>query len=138
MADERSTRKKRPSRAEEARARLASVQGVTAAGSSSTTATPLPGSTATSAPEPTAEQAMAEMGRMGGAGCDRGADADTGGEEESLEAYAARLLQRASLPTVQLTAAELLEVYEPAADTFLLLDALERERAHILARVHSK
>ena len=54
-------------------------------------------------------------------------------EDESLESYAARRLQLASLPRVQLSTAELDAVYEPSDDTFLLLDALEADRARLRA-----
>jgi methylase of polypeptide subunit release factors len=54
-------------------------------------------------------------------------------EEESLLNYAGRRLQLAAMPAVALSEKDLLSVYEPSDDTFLLLDALEADRSLLRA-----
>jgi methylase of polypeptide subunit release factors len=99
-----------PTRAEEARARLAAARSATAEA------------------EQSQEDRLAELERRMEGPCDSEDE-----DDETLEQYAERRLQLAKLPAVELSAEELNAVYEPSDDTFLLLDALEADRERLTA-----
>lgn len=100
-----------PSRAEEAQARLAAARSATAEAQKSQI------------------ERLEELDRR----MEGPSVSDDEDDDETLEQYAARRLQLAEMPAVDISSAELDAVYEPSDDTFLLLDSLEADRERLTA-----